>query len=201
MKPIYFFISLVIFAPACDRPKEAWVTRHREVHFRCADDTMLFTLGTDGCELGLSEIQLCAPDTNPDTRFGTYFYEGRDGGLGDTLQLIGCNESVWGLWRFGRLDTISVREPWMGMTDTGIMLGDSLEDFLEAYPDARHLVNVPLDSEQDDLEFWCTDNLIANFDSGGRLLMMEVYLYLFDEYQEGDEYYSSIGPYGDSRWE
>ncbi|PIR89149.1 MAG: hypothetical protein COU07_02875 [Candidatus Harrisonbacteria bacterium CG10_big_fil_rev_8_21_14_0_10_40_38] len=200
---LFVFLFSVGFFLGCDRPPEQWRTSHKGgIYFRCENDTTLLTLGDDGCELGLAEVQLCARKANPDERFGTYFYEGHVGGWGDTFQYIGCNDSVWAVG-FGNLFTIAVRKPWMGMTDTGIMLGDLLNDFLDAYPEARHLVNTIHKNNpqpQDDMDFWCTDNLLVNFDTEGKLSMMEVSRHGFDEYLEGDEYSSYIGPYGDEKW-
>lgn len=51
----------------------------------------------------------------------------------------GCNDSVYLHWSYGLLTYISVKEGWEGQTNRGIKIGDSLEKFLEAYPEAGRI--------------------------------------------------------------
>ena len=87
-----------------------------------------------------------------------------------------CNEGIqlkWGFkggsfgnsnykgWEKDFLGSIIVKEGWIGKTDTGLVIGDSLEKFLQTYPNATPIkpnTSFPPYQEQD---VWRYENLKA----------------------------------------
>lgn len=63
------------------------------------------------------------------------YYNGHEGGLGDTLEQIGCeDDSVYMLWIGNSLHEVWVSDGWDGETSEGVEIGDSQEKFLRNYP-------------------------------------------------------------------
>ena len=83
---------------------------------------------------------------------------------------IGCEDSVYMEW-FSDNDLwgISVRKGWNGQTNRGIMIGDSLEKFLTAYPKAKRKEVYPRD-----YTIYAWGYLKASFDQDGKIDMMSV---------------------------
>lgn len=208
MKPLglaWLAAFLVFSLVSCDTSSDDdweedwWEETH--ICFECEGST-LYTTG-DIYDLGLSEVRLGSHDKYPKGWCDTHIYEGNSGGEGRTLQLIGCSDSVWAFWAFNSLYVVAVRAPWGGMTDTGLRIGDTLEDFLFAYPGARHREHICDDGRdrQCDKDFWTTGHLVVNFDMDGNLCMMQ--LTGDDDYDddESDVFFDHIGPAGEAVWE
>lgn len=59
------------------------------------------------------------------------------GGIGNTLEITGCNDSFYLGWAFGSLMRIIVYEGWNGkIAESGIRIGSSLDEFISKYPGA-----------------------------------------------------------------
>jgi len=65
---------------------------------------------------------------------GWRIYDGHEGGYGDTLQLASCNDGVIFVWAWQTFRGLILSEGWKGQTEKGIMIGDTLDDFLYEYP-------------------------------------------------------------------
>ncbi len=66
---------------------------------------------------------------------GWSIYDGHDGGIGDTLEIASCNDGVVLVWMGDRFSGFNLSQGWTGKTSTGIAIGSSYADFIQAYPD------------------------------------------------------------------
>jgi hypothetical protein len=92
-------------------------------------------LGLEGHYLGSRENKSwVGPNASlPD---GFMHVEGASGGIGNTLQVVGCNQGVYLSYAGETLNTVAVREGWRGRTDGGLRIGSSYEEY-------RRLENPP----------------------------------------------------------
>jgi len=66
---------------------------------------------------------------------GWSIYNGHEGGYGETLELSSCGSNgVIFVWAYQTFYAFRVAEGWQGKTKEGIGIGDSLTNFLNAYP-------------------------------------------------------------------
>lgn len=74
------------------------------------------------------------------TYCGWAIYNGHHGGYGDTLEVSAFGEYGTGVvltWAYNDFRSIYLQVGWEGKTDRGIGIGDSLEAFVTAYPEAE----------------------------------------------------------------
>ena len=117
---------------------------------------------------------------NPPATFE--FYDGHDGGIGDTLEYLGCNNSVYLHHSYGALDLISVMQGGEGTTDSGLHPGSStLSDFLQAYPTAQPREIYPWWYQKELFgNLWTVGHLKASFDDFDILCALEVGTYNYN---------------------
>lgn len=138
--------------------------------------------------VGLGDIALNSPDIDRDpwTHAPRELPEGFEyvgdakGGTGNTLQIVGCSNSVFMLWAYDALTTISSRNPKI-VTDDGIKIGDPFEVFHNLYPNAkkREVVgDLPLN-------VWTYGYIKVGADSENRITGIEVTDVHFDEQPDG----------------
>ncbi len=160
------------------------------------------TLTTTGDveDIGFSTIQVGDKENKswldtPPTGFE--HYDGHAGGLGDTLELMGCNDSVYGIFIGENLWHIAVRGPWNhGTTNTGINIGSSLADFLNAYPGAQKRKTYNYTVPPGDV--WTTGHLKVAV-SNNALFAMEVSTTNYDGDDPNDAI-CRVGPDGTKQW-
>ncbi|MFA6161178.1 MAG: hypothetical protein WC766_03285 [Patescibacteria group bacterium] len=59
---------------------------------------------------------------------------GHEGGIGDTLQIGACSDGVVLIWAYNLFSSIRLSQGWTGVTDTGLGIGASYQDFIQTYP-------------------------------------------------------------------
>ncbi|MCX6706581.1 MAG: hypothetical protein NT001_00350 [Candidatus Woesearchaeota archaeon] len=65
-------------------------------------------------------------------------FEGHKGGLGDTLEIVGCNKEIYLIWAYSGLRTVVVNKGWNGkINGKDVQPGDSLEIFIRNFPNAK----------------------------------------------------------------
>jgi exo-beta-1,3-glucanase (GH17 family) len=133
-------------------------------------------LGLDHFKLGLADRHF------PVRSCGFGYHEGHAGGSGDTLELLGCDDSVYFFWAFSQLQEVAVRQGWQGRTDQGLRIGDSVETLLRLYPKARRRGG---DTET----LWSAGAFKIAVDSQGVITKMGV-----DERRLDDDSLPPIGP-------
>lgn len=127
---------------------------------------------------------------------GFAYYEDNKGGIGNTLDIIGCSGSMYMVWIGGGLHEISVRGSSI-ITDRGVGIGDTKEKFIELYPESTYM-GKPSDSyflQQG--EIWATIHFRVNI-AGGYVKYMETSATDFTTTLTNPA--SAIGPKGSNPW-
>lgn len=61
-------------------------------------------------------------------------FNGNAGGYGHIYQVSSCNDGVIFTWAYGKLNSVSLTNGWLGSTKEGVRIGDDLTKFLTVYP-------------------------------------------------------------------
>jgi hypothetical protein len=119
------------------------------------------TLIPDGTNAGFGSLVRYQSDWQPQTAADSTswrIFDGHAGGFGATLEYIGCannQSSVWLQFGYDALFQVAVRDGWLGATDRGLRIGDSLSTVQRLYPEA---VRQPTRfSMQPDYDVWVVE--------------------------------------------
>jgi hypothetical protein len=160
----------------------------RTDNFVCIDceKSVLRTNSIDGYYLG-------SLDAHPHFGCGFDYFRNRQGGEGNTLEVVGCNgkdggNSIHMFWGFGELKYISVREGWNGETDKGLKINDDLDKYFSLYEGAVRIEGGRF--QGDDL--WKDGNLVVNFQNEkvwGMTLSRDGWRTIVGPYNDGPLWY------------
>lgn len=135
MKPNRLLLAAAALAPALAMPGCEQEDQF-EVHRR---DYTYENLRTKGNDLGMGNYAFGIWGDGRGKSFSggspnLRIYENRNGGFGNTFDLIGGEgDCVYMQWAGNYLSKIAVREGWKGKTDRGLKIGDTIRDFWKSY--------------------------------------------------------------------
>jgi len=89
--------------------------------------------------VGLGEVNLGVQDMPYLAHWPTFsIYNGHAGGIGDTFEVISTEYGMYFRFAYDSLFDIKLSGNWQGtIAENGLKLGDSIEKFLTAYPQAK----------------------------------------------------------------
>ncbi len=146
---------------------------------------------------GLGSYKIGMQDSHdPVNHCGFSYLDNHKGGIGDTLEEIGCNgDSVFFYWAYDSLDFVEVKTGWEGKTDTGLKIGDPLATFLELYPKAMQRKTFFSNTQAN---LWVSGHLKVNIDSEGNVDAMQVQSLDYDKFPENESLFADgVQPWQD----
>jgi len=152
--------SMIIAMLSGCQQEESEVKKTPEPRIVTINSNMLFSY--DNMQVGNFPLGM-GDDTSLIGTNGFDYCGDERGGAGHTLQLISYQIGVHLTWAWGALNTIEVFVPWNGRIEsTDIRLGDTLDKFLAAYPNAIQSYS-PFFSVDASEPFWHTTIYIRDY--------------------------------------